>query len=107
MSAYAVGHFYEMNVNSKLVLYLNRIDATLKPYDGRFLVHGKKPEPVEGAFSGQVVIIEFPDIEKARGWYHSEAYQDIVALRKKNTEGHIVLVEGTPDDYQATNLLGR
>lgn len=107
MPAYAVAHLHELNVTREIVAYLNRIDATLEPFDGRFLVHGKKSDVVEGRFPGYCIIIAFPDIEKARGWYHSEAYQKIVSLRTNNSEGSVILVDGVPDNYQASDLLSK
>ncbi|GGT21743.1 MULTISPECIES: DUF1330 domain-containing protein [Streptomyces] len=49
-----------------------------------------------------VVIIGFPDIERARAWYASEAYQAILPLRTNHMAGEAVLVEGVPADYDAT-----
>jgi hypothetical protein len=40
MSAYAVAHLRRVNVGPEIVEYIARIDATLEPYDGRFLIHG-------------------------------------------------------------------
>jgi uncharacterized protein (DUF1330 family) len=39
-------------------------------------------------------VIEFPSIEQARAWYHSEAYQRIAAIRRDASTADIVLVEG-------------
>ena len=107
MSAYAVAHLRKMSVNRNIVAYLKQIDDTLEPFDGRFLVHGKQSEVVEGEFHGYLIIIAFPDMEKARDWYHSDAYQEIVPLRINNSEGSVILVDGVPGDYQATDLLDR
>lgn len=107
MPAYAVAHIREMKVNSKIVAYLNRIDATLQPFDGRFLVHGRKAEVLEGAFPGHLIIIAFPDLEHARGWYYSDAYQEILSFRTNNSEGDVILADGVPEDYQASDLLSR
>ena len=105
MAAYAVAHLQEMNVNREIVSYLKRIDATLEPFDGQFLVHGKQSEVVEGAFPGYLIIIAFPTMKKAHGWYHSDAYQEIVPLRTNNSEGSVILVEGVPENYRASDLL--
>lgn len=107
MSAYAVAHLRKMTVNRKVVFYLRQIDSTLKPYNGRFLVHGEKAEVVEGEFEGYIIIIEFPDIDRARAWYHSDAYQEIVSLRTNNSEGYVILVDGVPANYKASDLLNR
>lgn len=67
MPAYAVAHLYEMAANREIVAYLQQVDATLEPFGGRFLVHGKKGTVVEGDFTGYTIIIEFPDMENAEG----------------------------------------
>lgn len=107
MPAYAVANIHSMNVNSQIVSYLRKVDTTLKPYGGRFLVHGKKGEVVEGSIPGQLIIIEFPDIEKARSWYHSDAYQEILPLRTNNSEGDVTLIDGVAETYRASDMLSR
>jgi uncharacterized protein (DUF1330 family) len=107
MAAYAIAHLKKMTVTREIVAYLRRIDATLEPFKGRFLVHGKQSEVVEGEFTGYLIIIEFPDMERARAWYYSDTYQEILPLRTKNCEGSVTLVDGVPDNYQASDLLNR
>ena len=107
MSAYAVAHLHEMRVNKEIVAYLSQIDATLEPFEGHFLVHGKQSEVVEGRFPGYLVIIEFPDIAKARSWYYSDAYQEILPLRTENSKGSVVLVDGVSENYRASDLLSK
>ncbi len=84
MPAYAMAHLHNPNINDEVLEYLERIQATLDPYDGRFLVHGGDPEVLEGTWPGTVVIIEFPSADAARAWYRSDAYSDILALRTDN-----------------------
>jgi hypothetical protein len=38
MSAYATGHLEQVNMGPDIVESLQRIDATLAPYDGHFLI---------------------------------------------------------------------
>jgi uncharacterized protein (DUF1330 family) len=58
--------------------YLERIDSTLEPYSGRFLIHGGDREVLEGTWPGAVVMIEFPGMAEAKSWYSSPAYQKIL-----------------------------
>jgi uncharacterized protein (DUF1330 family) len=68
---------------------------SLAPYDGRFIVRGGATECVEGSWDAQrTVVIEFPTIEQARGWYHSDAYQQLAAIRREASSADFVLVEG-------------
>lgn len=107
MPAYAVANIHQMSVNSKIVAYLKQIDATLGPYGGRFLVHGKQGEVVEGSLPGYLIIIEFPDLKHAREWYYSEDYQKILPLRTNNSESDVVLIDGVPENYRASNMLSK
>ena len=105
MSAYAVAHIQSVTMGPDIVEYLQGIDATLAPYGGRFLVHGDPADVREGDFSGDVIVIEFPDRDHVVGWYESSAYQEIVDLRTESTTGWVVLVDGVPADHRATDIL--
>ncbi|MFN3791346.1 DUF1330 domain-containing protein [Massilia sp.] len=105
MSAYAVGLLKDVVFGPDIVAYLERIDATMKPYRGRFLLHGQGPEVLEGSLPVDVVVIEFPDIEHARRWYGSPAYQEILPLRTRNAASVVFLVDGLPERHLATDIL--
>jgi uncharacterized protein (DUF1330 family) len=68
-------------------------------------MHGDPADVREGEFSGDLIVIEFPDRDHAVGWYESPAYREIVALRTENTTGWVVLVDGVPADHRATDIL--
>jgi uncharacterized protein (DUF1330 family) len=74
------------------------------PFEGRFLVHGAEPEVLEGPWADNTVVIVFPDRERAHGWYHSPAYQEILPLRTENSESAAIIVEGVPEDYRAADF---
>jgi uncharacterized protein (DUF1330 family) len=105
MPAYAVAHLRKVAMGPPIVEYLQRIDATLEPFAGRFLVHGGVLEVLEGTWPGHLIIIEFPDRERARAWYESSAYQEILPLRTNNSEGDVVLADGVPKGHRATDVL--
>lgn len=106
MAAYAVGIISETRFGPEIKEYLERIDATLAPHGGKFRVHGGPYEALEGTWQSDLIMIEFPDMERARQWYRSSAYQAIKPLRADNTDGVIFLVEGVGDSHRATDLLG-
>ena len=105
MPAYAVAHMRQVTMGPPIVEYLERIDATLAPFDGRFLVHGGQVEVVEGTWPGHLIVIEFPDRARAHAWYHSAAYQQIVALRTDNSRSDVIVAEGIGSDHRATDVL--
>lgn len=107
MTAYAVAHLRNVDLGEAVAEYLMKIDGTLRPYDGRFLVHGTDPQVLEGQWPGHLVLIEFPDLERARAWYDSPAYQEILPLRTEHSDGAAILVEGTPPGYRAADYLAK
>lgn len=105
MATYAIARLWDVVMGPRIVQYLEGIDATLAPFQGRFLVHGGAPEKLEGNWIGDLIIIEFPDREHAQAWYHSEAYQKLLPLRTSSAKGDVILVDTVPDDHKATDIL--
>ncbi|MGK5685199.1 DUF1330 domain-containing protein [Actinoplanes sp. URMC 104] len=99
MTAYALAHLRTPTANDDVVEYIERIQETMDPYGGRFLVHGAEVEVVEGRWPGTVVIIEFPDLAAARAWYSSPAYELIKPLRTRHIEADTLLVPGVAPGY--------
>lgn len=107
MPAYAIAQLNDVRLGPEIAGYLLRIDATLEPFQGRFLIHGAEPQVVEPGWSGHIVVIAFPDMAAARGWYESAAYQAILPLRTRNSNSTAFLIEGTKDNYQAKDLVAQ
>ena len=105
MQSYAVAHMHKVTMGPDIVEYLQRIDATLTPYGGRFVVHGDPVEVIEGDWPGHLIVIAFPDRRNAREWYASPAYQEILPLRTENSDSDVVFVDGVPVDHLATDVL--
>jgi uncharacterized protein (DUF1330 family) len=105
MAAYGIGILNNVEMGPQIVEYLERIDATLAPFEGRFVVHGAQPKMREGASPGTVVVIEFPDPARADGWYASPAYQEIIHLRADHSDSVIFIIDGCDADHVATDVL--
>lgn len=105
MAGYAIAHLQDVTVGPDIVEYLRRIDATLAPFDGRFVVHGATPVELEGAAPGTPIVIEFPSLERARAWYDSPAYRRILPLRTRDARSVAYLVEGVDAEHRATDVL--
>ncbi|MFD7718520.1 DUF1330 domain-containing protein [Streptomyces sp. NPDC059814] len=100
MTAYALAHLHpDGPANEEVLEYIERIQSTMDPYGGRFLVHNTPVEVMEGGWPGALVILEFPAIEAARAWFASPAYQELAPLRARNMAGDVVLVDGVARDY--------
>lgn len=107
MTAYALGHLRTPSSHPDVFEYMERIQATLDPFSGRFRVHGAQPEVLEGEWQGYAVLIEFPGIEHARRWYGSAAYQEILPLRTDHIEASVILVDGVGPDHDSAGLAVR
>lgn len=105
MTAYAVGHLTSVDVGPDIVEYLERIDETLTPFQGTFIIHGDKPQVLEGTWKGDLIVIAFPDMDHARSWYSSPAYQAILPLRTRNAVSTVFLVEGVDPSHLATDVI--
>ena len=107
MASYAVGILQDVRMGPPIVEYLERIDATLAPYDGHFIVHGGVPTMLEGTSPGTLIVIEFPDRAGAEAWYASPAYRAILPLRTGNSTGTVFVIEGVDRQHRATDVLTR
>ena len=105
MPVYAVAHMRHVTMGPPIVEYLERIDATLAPFGGRFVVHGGQVEVLEGSWPGHLIVIEFPSRAHAHKWYRSAAYQQILTLRTGNSHSDIIVVDGVDSDHRATDVL--
>jgi uncharacterized protein (DUF1330 family) len=105
MPAYVMARVHTTNLGPEIVEYLRSVDATMQPFGGRFLVHGGPVDAVEGTWSGDLIIIEFPDLGSARGWYESPAYVAIRHLRTENTTADTIIFDGLPAGYLAKSAL--
>jgi uncharacterized protein (DUF1330 family) len=105
VTAYAIAHLTQVDLNDEVADYLRRIDGTLAGSGGQFLVHGAPVHELEGTWPGGIVVIVFPDLAAARAWYDSPSYQAILPLRLRNSTGSVILVEGVAHPHRATDLL--
>jgi len=75
--------------------YAPKVAGTLEPYGGGFLTSGKLTA-LEGNAPQRFVIIAFDNVEKARSWYNSPAYQQLVPIRLKTATSTLFIAEGRP-----------
>ncbi len=105
MTAYAIAHLHNVNLNIDIVKYLQRIEDTLAPFGGKYIVHGGRQKAVEGPSDGAMAVIEFPNYQAAEAWYASSEYQQILPLRLNNADCVTVLAEHCGGDHAATDVL--
>ena len=94
MAAYVIAN---VNVQDPALFeeYRKQVPATIARHGGRYLVRGGSQTTVEGAWNPtRIVVLEFPSLAQARGWYDSEDYRDPKALRMKCALTDVVIVDG-------------
>lgn len=101
MVAYAMAHLHDPEPHAEVADYIERIQATMDPFGGRFLVHGPTVDVKEGEWPGTVVVIEFPDVDAANAWYESPAYRAILPLRTDHIRCDTFIVPGVAEGYDA------
>jgi uncharacterized protein (DUF1330 family) len=69
--------------------------ASIARYGGRYIVRGGAIEPMEGDWAPKhLVIVEFPDMDRARQWYRSEAYAEALTVAERALSRRLIFVEG-------------
>ena len=69
--------------------------AAITAGGGRFLVRGGELVVLEGDWQPpRVVLLEFDDLEAARRWYESRAYQEAKKLREGAARFRAIAVQG-------------
>ncbi|MDE2363704.1 MAG: DUF1330 domain-containing protein [Hyphomicrobiales bacterium] len=96
MPAYVINDM-EITDLSMFEDYKKMSPPTVAQFGGRFLARGGRTETVEGDWSPKrLVILEFPDMERALAWVNSAEYAPARALRQKSSRSSIIVVEGAP-----------
>lgn len=79
--------------------YRRLVPPLIAKYDGRYLVRGGAFEVLEGEWKPKrLTVIEFPSAARAKEFYNSKEYREIVGLRLKAAKTNLLLVEGFPGD---------
>ena len=76
--------------------YLAESPGVIAKYGGKYLARAGETIVLEGnPDNRRLVIIEFPSLEKAKEWYHSEEYRKVKELRKGAAVGSLIAIEGS------------
>lgn len=77
--------------------YKRLATPTVTAYGGRYVARGAQVEVKEGGWSpSRLVILEFPDLERARAWWASPEYAAPKAMRQACADTQMVMTEGLP-----------
>jgi len=94
MSAYLIVRL-DITDEDKIAKYREVTPPIIKKYKGKFIARDSSVVTLEGNLeSRRVVIIEFPSMTEAKGFYHSPEYQEAIKLREGGAEVEFIAVEG-------------
>jgi uncharacterized protein (DUF1330 family) len=75
--------------------YVQKAVPTVMESGGRAIVFHNDAQSLEGNwFGSNVVVLEFADVDAARAWYNSPAYQAIVGERHAAADCNATIVPG-------------
>lgn len=96
MPAYAIVCYRTIRDPAKLREYSKLAGPTLRSFGAVPRAANTPGINLEGAETSNVVVLEFPDLDTARAWYESPAYQEAAAIRREAADADFLLVEGLP-----------
>jgi uncharacterized protein (DUF1330 family) len=95
MAVYALVELEVTNMDG-MQPYIEGVPGTIAAHGGKYLVSAGNTEVAEGGLGEYPlkVILEFPSMAAAKGWYNSDEYQAIRHHRTKNSKSNFIWVEG-------------
>ena len=94
MSVYAVG-LINIADRDEYGKYEQGFMEIFERYEGKLLAVEEAPTVLEGEWPWtRTVLLEFPDEEKLKAWYESEAYQALAQHRFRGSEAAIAVIKG-------------
>ena len=75
--------------------YKKLTPASIAAWQGKFIVRGGATETLEGDWQpGRFVMLEFPNADLARQWWHSTEYAPAKNIRQHAASTNMILAEG-------------
>jgi uncharacterized protein (DUF1330 family) len=94
MAAYVVVEVLITN-EEEYEKYKPLASASVAAHGGSYKVRGGAVDSLEGdAVEGRIVVLEFPDLERARRWYRSDEYRAALSLRQAAARSRLFIVDG-------------
>jgi len=94
MSAYVIA-MVKVTDSERYAEYIKRAPGVVASYGGRYLARGGEITSIEGPeVTERVVILEFPDLERAIACFKSQAYAEAREFRLGAAEMRLLAVDG-------------
>jgi uncharacterized protein (DUF1330 family) len=93
MSAYVIGHITVLDP-ALWDAYRNQVPGTLQGTGGELVFRGTTARVLGGEHAHeQTVVIRFPSLAAANGWFDSAAYQALLPLRLQAAKVDLIAYE--------------
>jgi uncharacterized protein (DUF1330 family) len=94
MPAYVIGQV-TVHDPAEYGKYMAGFMDAFAPFGGRILAAAENVEVLEGEWPRtRTVILEFPSMAQAKGWYESAKYQALMQHRFKAAKSNLIRVNG-------------
>ena len=94
MSAYVVFIKEREHDSAAMATYAGKAGGSLGGHSAKPLVYYGAIETLEGPEAKGAVIVEFPTMDEARAWYHSDAYQEARRDRFQGADYRVFITQG-------------
>ena len=93
MTAYIISDVSIRNAGA-FQTYRMRAAVSIERCDGRYLGRGAWIEQLEGSSAPRnIVIVEFPNLDKAQAWYRSPEYASALEVRDQALSHNLILAD--------------
>ena len=77
-------------------IYKSQVTPIIKKFGGAYLVRGGAHEVLENDLWSptRMVMVRFPDKKSALDFIHSDEYAPVKKMRRDNSDGTVLIVEG-------------
>jgi uncharacterized protein (DUF1330 family) len=94
VAAFVLFSILEYRDEKALREYRQIAAPSIAKFGGRFLIRAGLIEPLEGDAKAGIVIVEFPDLTTAKGWYSSADYAPALRVSDAAFVREVTLFEG-------------
>ncbi len=95
MSAYVIVNV-DVHDTERYEDYKQLAGPTVGAFGGKYIVRGGAAKVLEGDWEPKrVVVVEFPDVARAKEWWSSSEYAPGKALRQEIATSQMILVAGS------------
>ena len=96
MPAYVISEL-EVRDAAGIETYRTLAAKSIAQYGGRYLVRGGTASTAEGGPPPKnIIVVEFPSMERLREWYASPEYAQALKVRQTALDRRLMFVEGVP-----------